>query len=323
MNLRQLTDDAVLSSTERAVQTERDAISNTLHHFLEVDRRRLYSKLKFKSLKDYIVGHLKYSESEAWFRISAMQLLKELPEIEPQINDGSLQLSNLVLARRAFSQETHQSKEAETPARAKEEKLAVIKRLENVSKSEALKILKEETGMVVTATESWRELSDGKVEVKTVLTEEAASLANELKGLLAHSHPQISNGELIELALKALKREIDPTEKAKRAQAKITVPEQSQSVASGRYIPATVRHHVWMRDAGKCTNCGSNHAVQYEHIVPFALGGKSTIENVKLLCRNCNQRTAIESFGVSKMQKYLSEPSREYVIGTGALMIRH
>ncbi|MEK7358444.1 MAG: hypothetical protein AAB250_18515 [Bdellovibrionota bacterium] len=62
MNLKHLTDDALLASTDRAVQDERSALSVVLHHLREVDRRRLYSKLKYKSLFDYAVKHQKYSE---------------------------------------------------------------------------------------------------------------------------------------------------------------------------------------------------------------------------------------------------------------------
>ena len=64
-----------------------------------------------------------------------------------------------------------------------------------------------------------------------------------------------------------------------------------------RYIPSKVRHHVWMRDQGKCTyvcpktkrRCASNHLLQIDHIKPFSLGGTHEADNLRLLCASHNQ----------------------------------
>lgn len=69
---------------------------------------------------------------------------------------------------------------------------------------------------------------------------------------------------------------------------------------------AEVSRQVWKRDQSACTNCGSTYAIQEEHIVPKAAGGKYTLENIKLLCRKCNQRSAIEFYGRNKMDPYLN-----------------
>lgn len=337
MKLNHLNDNALRISSQKAAQNERTATSVVLHHLREVDRRRLYSKWKYPDLKSYAVGDLKYTEDEAWLRISAMQFLKDLPEIEEKVNDGSLQLSTLVLAKRAFAKEVKQLTETKPqfelqaqsatalevpsiqakPLRTKEEKLRIIEKLENVSKREAIKIIEHETGVSVKSQESIRPLSDGNFEMKTILNKDVLNRIEKAKGLLAHSYPNITNAALLSLALEALMKEIDPALKAKNALQKAkkeqstdksTVPEQS----SKHYIPAAVRHHVWTRDKGKCTNCGSGYAVQHEHIVPFAKGGENTIENIKLLCRSCNQRSAIESYGMKKMSLYLRAPVTQY-----------
>ncbi len=36
--------------------------------------------------------------------------------------------------------------------------------------------------------------------------------------------------------------------------------------------------------------CDSNFDIQYDHILPVALGGATTIENLQLLCADCNRR---------------------------------
>ncbi len=319
MNLKHLTDDALLASTDRAVQDERSALSVVLHHLREVDRRRLYSKLKYKSLFDYAVKHQKYSEGGAARRISAMKTLKELPELAAKIDDGSLNLTNIGMARSFFAQEKKAgTNEAPRTAAAK---LAVFEKLENVSKVQALAILESETGLRMKAVESYRDLGDGTVEMKSIVTKEAHEIGERLKGLLAHSHPNMSNGELIEMALKALQEKVDPLAKAKRVankkeKAEVTTPASKQRVNSPSKtpgdVPAAVSNPVWIRDDGKCANCGSFSAIQEEHVVAVALGGESTVENVKLLCRSCNQRSAIEVYGVGKMDSFLREPASLY-----------
>jgi hypothetical protein len=68
-----------------------------------------------------------------------------------------------------------------------------------------------------------------------------------------------------------------------------------------RYIPQSIKHFVWQRDRGVCTNFGTRRHLNYDHIKPLALGGGTTSENLRLLCFQCNQRAGIRIFGVDKM----------------------
>lgn len=63
-----------------------------------------------------------------------------------------------------------------------------------------------------------------------------------------------------------------------------------------RYLAVQVKAEVWERDKGRCQNCGSAKALEYDHLIPFAKGGKTTLENLRLLCRNCNQRKGLKDF---------------------------
>jgi HNH endonuclease len=61
--------------------------------------------------------------------------------------------------------------------------------------------------------------------------------------------------------------------------------------AAGRREPIAeeVRRLVFRRDGGRCVSCGSEELLQFDHVIPVALGGAGTPENLQLLCAGCNR----------------------------------
>ena len=64
----------------------------------------------------------------------------------------------------------------------------------------------------------------------------------------------------------------------------------TESNRSSRYISEKVRDAVWRRDEGKCTKCGSNENLEFDHIIPHSKGGANTKRNIQLLCEICNRK---------------------------------
>jgi hypothetical protein len=54
-------------------------------------------------------------------------------------------------------------------------------------------------------------------------------------------------------------------------------------------ISEAVRSEVWRRDQGSCVKCNSNENLHFDHIIPVARGGATSVRNLQLLCQRCNQ----------------------------------
>jgi len=57
-----------------------------------------------------------------------------------------------------------------------------------------------------------------------------------------------------------------------------------------RTITEDIKDAVWRRDDGKCTQCGSNESLEFDHIIPHSKGGANTKRNIQILCEPCNRR---------------------------------
>lgn len=273
MNLSHLTDKTLLFDTKALAQEYRQVTLKLLHHLKEIERRRLFSDLGYSSLFDYVVKDLGFSESSAMRRINAARLLSEIPEIESRIETGTLSLSNL-------SQVTHFFKEDKTIDL--EKKKEVLSQIENLSArkcEQKLNEFKEEQG-------SKPLLNKLKLE----LSSETLTLLEDLKSLLAHR--KLSQDDLISLIFKAALKTL--TQKKFHL-----LTTRETTTTNPRYITALMKKHIYERDKGRCQKCQSKFALEIDHMKPFALGGKTLPQNLRLLCRSCNQRGKIKQFGIT------------------------
>ncbi|WPU63962.1 HNH endonuclease [Peredibacter starrii] len=267
MRLKHLANKILLSDTKKLAGAEREVTVKLLHHLKEIDKRKLYCDLKYSSLFAYCVHELGYSEGAAQRRIVAARAIAEMPEIEKKIEDGSLNLTNISLVNQ-FIEDPKQKRE-------------VFKEIENLTKTECEKKLFEITGKEEKPKDKKKRISKDKVQVAIVLSDETMTLVDQLKNLLG------KDLEMDQLVQFMAKKAIEAVEKTKFKQTK---PRQTLSPAKvGRAIPASVKRDVYARDK-KCTNCGTTHNLNYDHILPYAMGGPSSRENLRLLCFQCNQR---------------------------------
>jgi 5-methylcytosine-specific restriction endonuclease McrA len=144
---------------------------------------------------------------------------------------------------------------------------------------------------------------------------------DELTALLSHKVP---NGDLAAVLREAIRCAIERHGKRrgsveskrrstpeKPSRVSSTAPAANNSRMARGSIPAEVRREVWKRDAGQCTwtapdgrRCGSRWQLELDHVVPVALGGASTADGLRLLCRTHNQLHAEQVFGADHMARF-------------------
>jgi hypothetical protein len=272
MNLKHLTDKQLLIDTKELVKKDRKVTLCILHHIREIEKRKLYCELGYPSLFRYVVQELGYSEGSAGRRINSARLLKDLPEIEIKIENGDLNLTALSMAADKFKQNQITDKEF---------KKDVLAAIENSSTRGVEKTLSE----IVTPNNLPMEPVKYFHPLNLSLSEETYKKYEEVRGLLAHH--RLNKDEMFykifEVTAEQIKKEKFKTNSTQ-------LPTSSET----RHITAGLRKAVYERDKC-CQKCGSNYALEVNHIIPYALGGKTELSNLNLLCFNCNQRARISS----------------------------
>jgi hypothetical protein len=161
--------------------------------------------------------------------------------------------------------------------------------------------------------ERLRQVSAEIAECKFGADDELLENMKRLRGRLAHKNPKMTMAELVaaafELALEATDPTKDPEAKSKKIRKevsiKVTPAPESAAVPGRKYISVRTKREVWQKAHGKCENCRSEYALENDHKIPVSLGGNSVRENLRLLCRSCNQRAAITELGRQTMDKFL------------------
>jgi 5-methylcytosine-specific restriction endonuclease McrA len=140
---------------------------------------------------------------------------------------------------------------------------------------------------------------------------------------LSHSHPGADMEAILEAGLDLVIERAAARKglvKRPRTQRKAPTPSLPSAEAAepveaeeqrSRHVQAAVKREVWIRDEGRCQFqlengelCGSTHRLQFDHLHPVALGGESTVTNLRLACAAHNLLAARRVFGDALMDRY-------------------
>jgi len=137
--------------------------------------------------------------------------------------------------------------------------------------------------------------------LKLTIGQDSHDKLQRLRALLRHSIPDGDTEKILNRALGSLLDQVERPKCAKASKPRCAPPASGR----GRYIPAGVRREVWRRDGGRCVFvgadgcCGETAFLEYHHVVPFAIGGRTDADNLQLRCRAHNAYEAVAHLGAA------------------------
>ncbi len=132
------------------------------------------------------------------------------------------------------------------------------------------------------------------------------TISKETKDKLDRARELLPGADLEHLIDRALTLLVNDLEKKKFA--KTNRPRETHASNDHRRVPNNIKRAVFERDQGQCTfhdqhghRC-TNRLVEFDHVKPFALGGQTSFDNLRLRCKAHNLLAAEEVFGQTFIQ---------------------
>lgn len=277
---------------------ERENVAEIVDHLREVDSRQVVVDRGFSTLWDYCTRKLGYSEGAAALRIRAARTAATAPRVIEDLRSGAITLDTVMRLSPHLTNENADALIEKTAGASKREVLAFVAQLAPGPAPE------RDVIRPLPQPESARTQPEiipppERVRIAFTADDELAVMLDRLKRARRHKFPNGRLEDLIKEAVAAWLEEVDPPVREKKPRAK---------QPSGRWIPEWVKAEVRKRDGDRCayvapdgTRCESREFLEFDHIRPFALGGRSDDpSNIRQLCRPHNQRLAVKRFGPRK-----------------------
>lgn len=297
-SLRSLTGNDLLGRLGILASQERECLADLVEHLMEVDRRELVIDRGYPSLFAYCTNALGYSEAESYLRIRAARTAKEFPRLLEDLRCGRLHLDAIARLSPHLTVENNSALLDRAAGASKREVLTIVAQLatENAPSRDVIMPVPPQSRESRSPTPEI--LAPPQHRFHFTADKELLELVEKLRGLLRHKFPEGKLESIFKEAARALLLSIDPLRPRKTA---TTRPRLKRS----RVVPESIKRLVWRRDEGRCAyisedgrRCDSRDALEYDHIIPWALGGVSdNANNIRLLCRTHNQRLARKRFG--------------------------
>jgi hypothetical protein len=321
-----LSDQQLVAEINRLAVAERQATVALISALAEFDARRLYLGQGCSSMFTYCTQVLHLAEHAAYNRIEAARAAHRFPTILEWLSDGRVHLSAVRLLSPHLTDANHRGLLAEASHKSKRQIEEIVARLQpradapsSVRKVPSLPAptltstssaarpdpQSSETPVdripVCTPTRQKVEpLAPGRYKVQFTVTSETYEKFRRAQSLLRHRVPNGDPAAIFDRALTVLLDALDKQRLAATGHPRAVRPARKLS----RHVPATVRREVWARDEGRCKfeglagRCRETGFLEIHHVVPYASGGPTTVENLELRCAAHNRYEAAQHFGL-------------------------
>lgn len=326
LQVTRLNDDLLLQQMKHLRSDELRALRNFLVYLAEVEVRQLYLSLGYSSLYSFLVEALGFCESAAIKRVAACRVVRTFPEMLQVIESGKIHLTGIrLLAKHLNDRNVRQTIEAcsgkskawieEYVAKTFSFRAAPVREsvriyAESGTRDEVPQITFPEMCTVESVDTNAIVARDSAQQKKLVrlhitVDEETYELMKNVRDM---SGSKDMSAAVKVMAKQYVAKKTTVTPGAKKKAAAIRVKSKPS-----RYVPKAVRVAVRKRDQNQCTftaddghRCTQKRHLHFDHEKPFALGGRNTVDNLRLLCSAHNLHAARETFG----RKFIEERSR-------------
>ncbi len=277
----------LIKEIRKAAKNEQDLTLQVIELISEINRRKIFLKLGFSSLFDFVTKDLGYEPSSAMRRIQAARAISEIPELREKIADKSLSLSVVSQGQNFLNKKASDSGKKISIA----EKTELFRKLENKSTREADKeLFKLAPELCFKSKEQEKVLSENLTELRFVVDAETKEKMDELKLWMSHQNPDMTQSQFFKVIVEKLHGQLakknsfhkksnqnkstdasqveqnasttgaeplseDSKENSKEKPNPIAAKRRVQDKPSpkrSRYISASVKKIVWQRDQGCC-----------------------------------------------------------------------
>ena len=315
-------DAELIAKLKRLVAKEREATADVLRSLMEFDTRRLYLDEGYPSLFAYCTQVLHYAEHAALNRIEVARTARHHPILLEHIADGRLHLTGARLlaphltddnADALLAAARHKSKreieELIAAIKPQPDAVAIVRRLPTarvvLPEPEPIAVVEPSSSSpepsppvpiptAATPRPLVTPLSPERFKVQFTINRDTRDKLRQVQDLMRHVIPDGDPGRIFDRALTMLLADLQRRKFAATATPRHT----HQRDDATRHIPAAVRREVWLRDGGQCAfigshgRCAERGFLEFHHLVPFAVGGAASVENIELRCRAHNAHEA-------------------------------
>lgn len=327
----QFTNEHLLQEVKALAARERRVTAQLIALLGELDVRRLYLAEGYSSLFTYCTQCLRLSEHAAYGRIEAARAARRFPRILDLLSDGSITLTTVCLLATHLTEENQQEllpRSIHKSKREVEQQIAALRPLPPVPSSirklpARTPVLRAESspGLAPTAqvdaagltrsiepalrvpaplpSAAVAPLAPERYKVQFTVTRETHDRLRRVQDLLRHAVPDGDPAVIFDRALTLLEAQ---WQRRKLGHARRPKP-PTKPISGSRHVPAHVRREVWERDDGRCAfigadgRCPERGFLEFHHVIPFAAGGATTVDNVQLRCLGHNGLEAERFFG--------------------------
>ena len=265
--LEKLNDRELMRKTNYWVKEEKRVTRELLNHLYEIHSRRLYCDYGYNSLHKFLVKHYKYSDSQAYLRVKAVKLMTRCPKVKEHVKNIPLsqacEIEKAITHKETLDQKKMTSKET----------LDLFSKVKDQSARASEAILREELSLPLP-----------KKKTITIHDTDKFERVRKIYG-------DVSDHELIDILLEKSLREVELNKRTNKSKG----VSKTSSVFSAKSKREVLK-------AGRCSKCEAKSKLEFDHIKPKGIGGKSTSCNLRLLCRSCNQREGVKVFGKKKLR---------------------